>query len=207
MTSHAKRYQRKNYRRNSVFDSSFRLLFLSQVFFLKIIKFNKVYLEKPMDILCVLFFPSNLHWLKWRVYFGNVPGHPNISCHPCWSRASLHLRKVPPQLKSHFLGHEGNMCLEAQGFFVRGAPSSQELTVVNQGLVRDPFPFQPLHPQIPQKAMYIYIYIYMLTRNGQKKTGLPSRELTYSVPIDTFESMILFVFPFPDWWDMWLPGG
>ena len=33
MTHHAKRYQRKNYRRNSVFDSSFRLLFLIQVFF------------------------------------------------------------------------------------------------------------------------------------------------------------------------------
>lgn len=33
MTSRAKRYQRKNYRRNSVFDSSFELLFLIQVFF------------------------------------------------------------------------------------------------------------------------------------------------------------------------------
>ena len=60
MTSHAKRYQRKNYRRNSAFDSSVRLLFLIQVFFLKNYQIQQSLFRKTHGYpLCVGFLTCN----------------------------------------------------------------------------------------------------------------------------------------------------
>ena len=78
---------------------------------------------------------------------------------------SLHLRKVPPQFPVFIFRPQITRVLQHKVTLGAAPLPPRNLTLVNEGLVRDPFPFQPLHPQIPKKTIYI---LFAYQKMGKK---------------------------------------